>query len=311
MAAENLVAVYPSYSHAEQARTRLMDAGVPASDIRLSAPSGGAETARAEPAREGDFWSWLFGDAPEEDRSWYHSNLREGRTALSVHVRAEDSPRIRGILEELDPIDVDEEVAAGTATGVSGEAETQVGTAASPRAAGEGEEVIPVVREELQVGKRAVERRVRVRAYVVERPVEAQVPLRDERIVIERRPVGDAGSVGAEGPQERDVEVVERHEEPVVAKQARAEEEVVVHKEAAERVETVRENVRETRVDVDQRAAASSDQAALDRAAAGDKPSTAAGPAERAQPGLGEGAADKLRGIKEDAKDALSPDRKP
>jgi hypothetical protein len=41
------------------------------------------------------------------------------------------------------------------------------------------------------------------------------------------------------------------HEEPVVEKRARQVEEVVVHRDANERVETVRDSVRETKVDVD------------------------------------------------------------
>jgi stress response protein YsnF len=56
-------------------------------------------------------------------------------------------------------------------------------------------------------------------------------------------------------PQEREYEVVERHEEPVIAKRARTDEEVVVRKEANERTETVRDTVRETRVDVDKEGA--------------------------------------------------------
>ena len=51
--------------------------------------------------------------------------------------------------------------------------------------------------------------------------------------------------------QERVFEVTERHEEPVVEKRAREVEEVVVRREANERVETVRDTVRETKVDVD------------------------------------------------------------
>ena len=55
--------------------------------------------------------------------------------------------------------------------------------------------------------------------------------------------------------QERVFEVTERHEEPVAEKRAREVEEVVVRREANERVETVRDTVRETKVDVDQKPA--------------------------------------------------------
>ena len=120
----------------------------------------------------------------------------------------------------------------------------------------ERDQVIPVVKEELDVGKRASERRYRIRTYVVERPVEETVTLRDERVVIERRPVaGERAAGGVELPQEREYEVIERHEEPVVSKQTRRVEDVVVRGQAEERTEVVRDTVRETKVDVDQEGA--------------------------------------------------------
>jgi stress response protein YsnF len=77
--------------------------------------------------------------------------------------------------------------------------------------------------------------------------VEEQIRLRDERVIVERRPASGEVPSGADGMQEREFEVTERHEEPVVEKRAREVEDVVVRREANERVETVRE----TKVDVD------------------------------------------------------------
>ena len=132
-------------------------------------------------------------------------------------------------------------------------ADTGLGTAAAGERVGvQGpeEQVIPVVKEELGVAKRATERRYRIRTYVVERPVEEAVTLRDERVIIERRP-SSAQTVGSvDMPQEREYEVIERHEEPVVAKRVQTEE-VVVRKETDERTETVHDTVRETKVDID------------------------------------------------------------
>jgi stress response protein YsnF len=82
--------------------------------------------------------------------------------------------------------------------------------------------------------------------------VEEQVRLRDERVIVERRPA--SGAVGRDAgamQQQRVFEVTERHEEPVLEKRAREVEEVVVRKEANERVETVGDTVRETKVDLD------------------------------------------------------------
>ena len=113
----------------------------------------------------------------------------------------------------------------------------------------EREEVIPVVKEELDVGKRATERRYRVKSYVIERPVEKKVTVRDERVEIEHRPISRTGDLRM--PEEREIEVVERHEEPFAEKRVTANEEIVVRKEVVERPETVRGTVRETKVEVE------------------------------------------------------------
>ncbi len=283
MNGHSLVAVYESRAHAERARDRLMQLGIPATDIRLSADLGTERGLQGE--HRGGFWDWLFGDnIPEHDRSWYDTNLRGGRTALSVLVRDEaERGRISDVLEEFDPIDFDHgSEAPMPETGIAGREPPTMGsdmaearamsmaavspavtpqsplTGATPPAgadrgvSSERDQVIPVVKEELEVGKRASERRYRIRTYVVERPVEEAVTLRDERVIIEHRPVAGERTVsGAELPQEREYEVIERHEEPVVSKQARRVEDVVVRKEADERTETVRDTVRETKVDVD------------------------------------------------------------
>jgi hypothetical protein len=60
------------------------------------------------------------------------------------------------------------------------------------------------VKEELSVGKRATERHYRVKTYVIEKPVEKQVRLRDERVEIERRPVSESVARGTSTmPQQR------------------------------------------------------------------------------------------------------------
>ena len=118
---------------------------------------------------------------------------------------------------------------------------------------GAGEQVIPVVKEDIAVGKRVHERRYRIRSYTIETPVERDVTLRDERVVIERSPASDQAAVGRAGPempQDREYEVIERHEEPMVERR-QSTEEVVVRKEADERTERVRDTVRETKIDVD------------------------------------------------------------
>lgn len=134
------------------------------------------------------------------------------------------------------------------------------GAAASAAMANEalergGEARVPVVEEELKVGKREVERGgVRVQTSVQEKPVEEQVSLREEHVRVERRPV-DRPATQEDVNQAlhgRTVEVRERSEQPVVQKEARVVEEVVVGKEATQRTETIRDTVRRTDVEVEQ-----------------------------------------------------------
>ncbi|HEX8423782.1 MAG TPA: YsnF/AvaK domain-containing protein [Pyrinomonadaceae bacterium] len=114
-----------------------------------------------------------------------------------------------------------------------------------------GETTIPVVEEELQVGKREVERGgVRVESRVEERPVTEEVQLREERVHVERRPVDRPVTDGDNAFREGTLEVTERAEEAVVSKTARVVEEVVVGKEVAEHTETISDTVRRTDVDV-------------------------------------------------------------
>ncbi len=164
----------------------------------------------------GGFWDWLFGrDVPERERGWYEENLREGGVVLSVlvHDQARHEP-VADILEEFDPIEftgrgetampvtgmaapaLDAPVLEGRAGWTPTDTSPGADAVAGERAAHE-EQIIPVVKEELAVGKRATERHYRIRTYVVETPVERDVTLRDERVVIERRPV----AIGISGVQ--------------------------------------------------------------------------------------------------------------
>ena len=128
--------------------------------------------------RHHGFWDGLFGnDVPEHDRVWYHTNLRECRTALSVLVRTDaEREQVTDILEEFDPLDLHDETTGGVggATPISPEVQRgdyAAGTSDQMRAGAAGaseqtEQVIPVLKEELAVGKRASERRYRIRTCI-------------------------------------------------------------------------------------------------------------------------------------------------
>jgi stress response protein YsnF len=160
-----------------------------------------------------------------------------------------------------DMADIEEMFAAGGALEMKRDKESGIENSEpspmpSPDAQGHAstlsdDKVIPVVNEEFKVGKRASETRRFVRTYVTERPVQGQVQLEDETMVIERRPISENGAAAPGDLQAREYDVIERHEEPVVDKQARAVEEVVIKKDVKSRTETVSDKLRETEVEVD------------------------------------------------------------
>ena len=93
---------------------------------------------------------------------------------------------------------------------------------------------------------------VRVRSYVVERPVEEQVRLHEERINVRRTPV-DRAVTDADTAlfEERTIEARAISEEAVINKEVRVVEEIGIERQSSERTETVRDTVRETRVELE------------------------------------------------------------
>jgi uncharacterized protein (TIGR02271 family) len=233
------------------------------------------------------FWDMMFGlQAQHQDRSDYERRVERGETVLAVTVAEEHADTVMSVLERQSPLDLDERATETDSTEAAGvpeqrsdeaparsevserqrareqeedeEDEEQREEAPSTRAsrprseeAAEGEEVIPLAEESLQVGKRTVNRgTTRIRRYIVESPVEKTVPLRDERVIVERRkPVTD--EVTGDALTEKTVEVTETSEVPVTEKVARLKEEVVVRREGAVRQQTVQDTVRRDEIAVE------------------------------------------------------------
>jgi stress response protein YsnF len=273
MSQQTIVGLYATPTVAQEVRTRLEAEGVPSSDISIrneAAPvTATTPTEDSTSSSGGGFWDWLFGsEASTDERDRYAHHLRSGLVAVSVRVGSEgQQTRIIDVMEQFDPVDLDNDASTAGSTGLGsreisrteGASSGAGGMASDPTGrtgAGAGtDEVVPLSKEELAVGKRQVERRYRVRTHIVERPVEAQVNLRDERVTIERRAAPDSARAGEGDFQDKDVEIVERREEPVITKTKRADEEIVVRRDVSDRAETVRDTVRETKVDIDRPAA--------------------------------------------------------
>lgn len=112
---------------------------------------------------------------------------------------------------------------------------------------------VPVVEEELAVGKRTVETGgVRVHKEVTEQPIEENISLHEERVTVDRRPVDrPVEAADMRAFENSTIEMREMAEEAVVEKRARVVEEVVVGKESRERTEQIHDTVRRTDVRIE------------------------------------------------------------
>ena len=166
---------------------------------------------------------------PEDDLHMYAEGVRRGGSLVIARLADDNVDRGLEIMSNYRPVDIDErgsqwrtegwtryDELAGPYTG-SGLSQAATAMRSTNETTTErtgttqtgGEEVIPIVEEQLSVGKRQVERGgVRVRSYVVETPVEESVRLRDETINVERRRVDrPAGDITGDAFRERTIEL--------------------------------------------------------------------------------------------------------
>jgi uncharacterized protein (TIGR02271 family) len=115
-----------------------------------------------------------------------------------------------------------------------------------------GEEIFRLAEEQLNVDKRVVQDgTTRIRRFVTETPVEAQVTLHEEHAQVIRRAISDPTFVRDVDWTEKTIEVTETAEEPVITKSVHIAEEVVIRKEATDSVRTLRDKVRRQQVEVE------------------------------------------------------------
>jgi uncharacterized protein (TIGR02271 family) len=252
--AKTVVGLFEDSSQAQAVVRDLGSAGFDRDHIHTDTSAG---------ASAGGLMSTLTSSGvPASDARLYEAGVRQGYTLVRVRTDDEDADEAIAIFNRHNPIDLDTrasqwmagsaDVGASTATATSRSAAGMAGGMAAGSRNVEGQQAIPVVEEEISVGKREVQRGgVRVHTRVEERPVEEQVNLREEHVRVERRPVDRPVTANdLQTFQEGTIEMTERAEEAVVQKQARVVEEVVVGKEASQRTETVRDTVRRTDVDI-------------------------------------------------------------
>ena len=273
-----IVGIFDDFQKAQAAVAALSKAGVKQGDIYIARnePAGKSYTTYGGPdskdyttgtgigASIENFFANLFGSgddpAVREESNLYAESVRRGSVAVAVKAEDNTVEKAADILNENGAIDIDRRAAQYRSAGYKKyDAKAPLYTAAQTQNeyktfADQGEVALPVIEEQLNVGKRVVQRGgVRVHTRVTERPVQEQVTLREENVTVNRRPVDRAVSeADMKNFREGEFDVTTRAEEAVVGKQARVVEEVVVGKNVTEREETVRDTVKRTDVEVDE-----------------------------------------------------------
>lgn len=185
---------------------------------------------------------------PEENARVYEQGLRNGAVLVAVNTADNMVRQAMDIFGHHNPIDVDQrqrQWQSGTRR------ETRREDASARQES--GEVTMPVIEEELRVGKRQVEEGgVRMHSRMEEKPVEEEVTLREEHVNVERHPVDrPVDPSELDKFREGTMEMKETREEAVTDKRARVVEEVTMSKDVEEHPETVRDTVRRTDVEVE------------------------------------------------------------
>lgn len=228
---------------------------------------------------------------PEEHANWYVEGVKQGGTLVVVRAQEDRADHAVSILNRFNPVDIDDRSAftenesmyresAVPVTGVS-DTDTVRDTTYDTTYTGDmthdkdmhdehlhDERMsdrsdipvtgssdtfdIPVVEEEIRVGKEEVERGgVRIEKHTEEVPFEQDINLRQERINVDRRPADrPATDADFDAFKEGSIELTEKSEEPVVEKRARVVEEVHINKDVDETKETIHDTLHRQDVDV-------------------------------------------------------------
>ena len=173
-----ITALFDQRSDADAAKNRLEQSNVHASHVSIhDKTSSGYSDRSYSTGKEPGLWGSVKNAfLPDEDRHTYEEGVRRGGFLLTADVSDDQVDDAVRVLEESNSIDVDDRSKQwreqGWAYGAAGTDTGGYDRAYGAETAKGSEQVIPVVEEELIVGKREVDRGgARVRSYVTETPV--------------------------------------------------------------------------------------------------------------------------------------------
>jgi len=260
---KTVVALFDSFDEARTAIDELSTLGIRRDSVRIANEAKGEFAFEMADISGDDSGMALISGlvqlgVPRLDAEMYAEGVRRGGTMILCTLPDEQGVKAYDLLKNHGSIDIKQRSEMWKKTGWTGYG---TGTEMNLKSTGKmktetniaGKQVVPVMQEEVKVGKREVETGgVRVQTKVIETPVQESVHLREEHVKVERRPVDrpvtDADIVNL---KDRTIELHEKAEEAVVMKRNRVIEEVVIGKEVGGHTETVRDTVKRTDVKVE------------------------------------------------------------
>lgn len=277
---QTVIGIFDNENEAQQAVQNLVNQGFNREDVDIASRSSSQAASNTDEDDDSfgssisNFFGSLFGS--DDDRTNRYSEVAKRGCTITVHARSEsEAERAADILDEYGAVDIDEKASQFgndySGSNLAGSDFTSTNFSGSDVSAdtdrdniinrdnttdynrNDSDRSIPIIEENLQVGKREVESGgARLRSRIVEKPVEEHVRLRSEHVNIERNPVNrQANDADFNAFQEGTIEMREHKEVPVVGKEAWVKEEVSLNKEVEENEETIRDTVRRTEVDVE------------------------------------------------------------
>jgi uncharacterized protein (TIGR02271 family) len=255
MSYQTIVAAFDTPAHAQAAVEALKAGGFHPDDISIFDKNRVG-------LREPGLWQRMFGGGlAQHEGDVYSQSLERGGMVVSVRVPDSEVAHATGILDIHRPIDVtDRAITMGLAPAARIEAVAAVAAApiavvqkvaVSPKLAEAHDEVLRLAEEQLQVGKRMVETGMtRVRRFVTEREVSADVTLHEEHAEVLRRAITNPKYIGEIDWADATIEIRETAEQALVSKTARVTEEVGLKKIGSDHIETVYEKLRRQQVEI-------------------------------------------------------------
>lgn len=236
---KTVIGVFDTKDHAKQAQEALKHATFTNIDTQTFGENGRYDDRYASATDSVySFFGNLF-NTDEKTARGYAEVARRG-TVVTVYTETmEEAKKAAAILDQYGAIDFDKRHTA--------------------YAGYEGKDLhddtLKVIKENIAIGKREVETGgATVRSRIIEKPVVEELRLREEHVVVTRTPVDRVATEADIAASTGTISMKETAEEAVVAKEARVVEEISLGKEVSTRTEQISETVRETEVDVVEKA---------------------------------------------------------